>query len=95
MEVAGSADAELFRKVRHNRLLGAAAIASGTSRQGNANYFGLAALPIRQLIEPSVGYTPLIASGNSLVLYDQSAGMPVAPDTRIVGVIGNGAYYPE
>jgi hypothetical protein len=95
MEVAGSVtNPDVYKQKRHNRVIGAAAL-EGSTRHTHANYFGMAGLPVEQLITPNFGYTPLVAPGNSLVLYDPSSEMPIVTDAMVVGMIGNGAYFSE
>jgi hypothetical protein len=91
MEVAGSTNEDLFRKIRYSSgAVGAAAIAGANTRQAS-NHFGLVAIPTTHIIEHDAGYSPLIAPGSALLLYDEASRMPVVTDTQIVGMIGNGA----
>lgn len=90
LTVAGSlTDAEFFRKVRHSRHLGAAAL-TGAATSRAVNHFGVVALPARQLIEQDAGYSPLITPGNALLLFDPANRQPVVTDAQVVGMIGNG-----
>ncbi|HSX35768.1 MAG TPA: hypothetical protein VLH84_02430 [Patescibacteria group bacterium] len=90
--VAGTVrDEDFYRRVRNTRRAGAVAI-QGTGTQTGA-YFGMAAVPMLQIIEQSGEYSPLVAPGGSLLLYDHASEMPVATDTRVVGMIGSGSAY--
>lgn len=89
LEVVGSlSEVNYFARMRHAKQTGAAAIRAAKRTQGR-NYFKLATLPTRQLVEDDAGYTPLLSAGNSLLLYDPNLGMPVATDAKIIGLIGS------
>lgn len=89
LDVAGSIeDTEFFRTVRFNRSAGAAALGG---RKSMPAHFGMTSVPALQLIEQDPQYTPLIAPGNSLLLFDPRSRLPVVTDAEIIGMIGNGA----
>jgi hypothetical protein len=91
-EVAGSFENnKLFNQVKHSKAAGAAAL-MGSSSYATGSFCNFSALPITRLSEPSVGYTPLLQSGNSLMLYDTEHSFPVVTDALVVGVIGSAPY---
>lgn len=91
MEVAGTVeDAGFFNRMKHTRTIGAAAI-TGSSTRRTSNYFNLAAAKTRALIEEDTGYSPLLKEGGSLLLFDTTTGVPVATDTKVIGMIGSDA----
>lgn len=92
LEVAGSlSDVTFFRRIRHAKQSGAAAINAATRTPQDHAYFNLFAFQTRQLIENDAGYTPLLTPGNALLMYDQNLMMPVATDAKLIGLIGSNA----
>lgn len=89
MEVVGSlTDPNYFKRMRHNAQVGALAIGASQASQ-NRSYFNLMAIPTRKLVEDAAGYSPLIAAGNGLLLYDETVMMPVVTDATVIGLIGS------
>lgn len=92
MQVGGSiANPNFFRRMRHRNSVGAVALSSSTSVQ--AGHFNVIPTSVTEMAEQDAGYSPLIDPGTSLVLFDPTNRTPVATDTRILGMIGNGPQY--
>ncbi len=89
MEAAGSVgDPNFYNKVRNDRVAGALAL-SGTGASSETSYFNTIALPSERLIELGIDYSPLMTTGNSLLLRDISTNLPVVTDAQVVGMIGS------
>ena len=92
MEVAGTIGSiDTFRRLRHARTVGAAALESSGGRM-SARLFGTAAITARQLVEQGIDYSPLITPGTALLLYSGNHNIPVVTDAEVVGMIGNNAH---
>ena len=92
MQVAGStSNSNFFRRIRHRNTVGAVALSAGSSSQ--TGHFNVIPTSVVEMAEQDAGYSPLIDPGASLVLFDPINRTPVATDTRILGMIGNGPQY--
>jgi len=90
LQVAGSLrDTDYFARSRTRRPAGAVAL-EGAGATPSAKYFGIAPAPTIGLIMDDAGYTPLVDSGNALMLYNPTDGLPMATDAIIMGMLGNG-----
>jgi hypothetical protein len=92
MDVSGStSNPNFFRRIRHRNAAGATALGGSTSAQ--ASHFNVIPTSVEEMAAQGAGYSPLIDPGTSLVLFDPANRTPVATDTRILGMIGNGPQY--
>lgn len=92
MNVSGStSDPNFFRRIRHRNTIGAVAL--GSSASASASHFNVIPTSVEEMAEQGAGYSPLINPGTSLVLFDPANRTPVATDTRVLGMIGNGPQY--
>lgn|GEM_PF-3392053 len=91
MQVAGTVeDAAYFRRARVAKPSGAAAL-SGGERTTATNYFGVLATTTLELVAREAGYTPLVAPGNALLLFDNGHNVPVVTDVSVIGMLGSGS----
>jgi len=91
MEVAGTVeDTSFYKRSQHSGAVGAAAL-RGASSRATANHFGLFATSAAEIVALGAGYSPLLAPGNSLLLYDSTHNTPVITDASVIGMLGNGA----
>lgn len=92
MNVSGSiSNPNFFRRIRHRNTIGAAALSGSANTQ--ASHFNVIPTSVEEMAEQDAGYSPLVDPGTSLVLFDPINRAPVATDTRILGMIGNGPQY--
>lgn len=92
MSVSGStSNPNFFRRIRHRNTTGAVALGGSTSSQ--TSHFNVIPTSVEEMAEQGAGYSPLIDPGTSLVLFDPINRTPVATDTRILGMIGNGPQH--
>lgn len=92
MDVSGStSNPNFFRRIRHRNSVGAVAL--GSTSSASASHFNVISTSVEEMAEQKAGYSPLIDPGTSLMLFDPTNRTPVATDTRILGMIGNGPQY--
>lgn len=91
-EVVGHVgDPEFKNRIRKHRQTGAQAIASSARSSGGATYFNINAVPTETLITEDAQYSPLLVTGQDLLLFDTEHRMPALTDVKIMGVIGSHA----
>lgn len=89
MEVAGSiSEQNFFNRMKHGKSVGAAAL-RGSGMGEEMSRFSMIGTPEQRLIEGDAGYSPLLAPGKSLLLFDPYNNVPVITDAQIVGLVGN------
>ncbi|HWB39209.1 MAG TPA: hypothetical protein VG604_03105 [Candidatus Saccharimonadales bacterium] len=92
---AGSVAPNYYQKMKHSKESGRLALRSAQLARHEHAYFNWLPVTVRSLIDENASYSPVIATGNSLLLYDAASDAPIATDTKIIGLLGNNAYSPD